>query len=124
MSLKKLLTRPKNSLVISKDYTNRLTYDDLVNAESELGRTLFGPIPAGHQREFFMSRDNTWIWHENWINQSGVPSQITLRYEVRPNGVFKKTEGGTYQKIDGDELNNFRLAAKSYLNLVKSKLYC
>lgn len=124
MSLKKLLTKPKNSLVISKYYTNKLTYDDLVNAESELGRTLFGPIPAGHQREFFMSRDNTWIWHENWINQSGVPSQITLRYEVRPNGVFKKTEGGTYQKIDGDELNNFRLAAKSYLNLVKSKLYC
>ena len=47
-----------------------------------------------------------------------------MRYEVRPTGVFKKPVGGSYQKISGAELDNFRNAAKGYLNLVKTKLYC
>ena len=105
-------------------YSNRLSLDELINAESALGRTIFGPIPAGHQREFFESQKNVWFWHENWLDDAGIKQEITIRYEVRPNGVFKKYNGGLYKKIEGEELDNFRRAANSYLNLVKTKLYC
>ncbi len=118
------LSTIKNLVLKPSTYTNKLSYDDLINAESELGKTLFGPIPYGHQREFFKHKNNVWIWHESWANQFGDVEQMTIRYEVRPDGVFKKSSGGAYQKIEGAELNNFRQAAKSYLELVKSKLYC
>lgn len=108
----------------SPRYSNRFSYDELINAESELGRTLFGEIPVGHQREFFKHRGNVWIWHENWVDELGVMQDMTIRYEVRPEGVFKKISNGGYAKIEGDELDNFRKAAKSYLELVKTKLYC
>ena len=116
MSLKELLKPVR--------YSSRPSYNDLVNAESALGRTLFGPIPAGHQREFFIAKKNVWLWHENWYDELGQKQEITIRYEVRPTGVFKKTIGGSYEKINGAELNNFCTAARSYLQLVKTKLYC
>ncbi len=116
MSLKKYLRTPS--------YSNKLSYDDLINAESALGRTLFGPIPTGHQREFFASRKNVWIWYESWKDELGALQTMTVRYEVRPTGVYKRAGKGKYEKIEGEELDNFRLAARSYLDLVKSKLYC
>ena len=128
MSLKKLLKLPELPKIDlfkpQSSYSNRLSYEDLINAESALGRTLFGPIPAGHQREFFEHKKNVWIWHEGWVHEVGQEQGVTIRYEVRPEGVFKKANGGNYQKVEGAELNNFRTAARSYLNLVKSKLYC
>ena len=128
MSLKELLGFSKKpGFVIGQKqptYTNKLSYDDLINAESALGRTLFGPIPAGHQREFFKHKDNVWIWYESWLDEAGKEQTITIRYEVRPAGVYKKVAGSSYKKLEGAELNNFRMAAKNYLNLVKTKLYC
>ena len=117
MSFKELLTRGSH-------YSNKLTYDELINAESELGRTIFGPIPAGHQREFFMTRSNVWIWHERYQDKFGAIQEMTIRYEIRPTGVFKRAGNQDYRKIEGDKLLNFRKAARSYLELVKSKLYC
>ncbi len=116
MSLKKLLG-------LDSRYSSKLSYDDLINAESELGRTLFGPIPVGHQREFFEHKKNIWIWHESWVDDSDTVHDLTIRYEVKPDGVFKKIAGQKYEKLEGAELCNFRLAAKSYLNLIKTKLY-
>lgn len=128
MSSRKFLKNPlsglKKATLKPASYTNKLSYNDLINAESALGRTLFGPIPAGHQREFFAARKNVWIWHESWEDQAGVLQDMTIRYEVRPTGVFKRAGQGNYEKIEGDELDNFRRAARSYLNLVKTKLYC
>lgn len=128
MSSRKFLKNPlsglKKAALKPASYTNKLSYNDLINAESALGRTLFGPIPAGHQREFFAARKNVWIWHESWEDQAGVLQDMTIRYEVRPTGVFKRAGQGNYEKIEGDELDNFRRAARSYLNLVKTKLYC
>lgn len=126
MSLKKLLGLNNWAWLAPQRtarYTGRPTYEDLINAESELGRTLFGPIPMGHQREFFESKKNVWIWHEGWIDELGAEQQMTIRYEVRPNGVYKKPLGGSYEKIEGAELDNFRRAARAYLDLVKTKLY-
>lgn len=98
------------------------TVDDMINAESELGRTIFGPIPAGHQREFFLHRKNLWIWHESW-REFGQDRAVTLRYEVRKDGVFKMVNDKPYVKIAGAELENFRNATKKYLELIKTELY-
>lgn len=104
-------------------YSGGLTYGDLINAESELGRTIFGPIPSGHQREFFKNKGDNWVWHEVWIDAAGMPQSMTIRYEIRPSGVFKKVPDQDYQKIEGEELKNFVTAARLYYNLVKDKLY-
>lgn len=128
MSLKKLLNfdfLPKYPFSQkSGSYSNKLSYDDLINAEAELGRTIFGPIPSGYQREFFEAKQNVWIWHESFMDARGKINDTTIRYEVRPAGVYKKAIGGSYVKLQGEELDNFRKAAKTYLNLVKTKLYC
>ena len=87
---------------------------DLINAESALGRTLFGDVIPGHQREFFMHKKNVWIWHEDGQ---------TIRYEVRQNGVYKKVDESGYHKVAGEELDHFRTAANAYLKLVKSRIY-
>ena len=87
---------------------------DLINAESALGRTLFGNVEPGHRREFFMHKKNVWIWHEDGM---------TIRYEVRSNGVFKKVNDSGYHKVTGEELAHFRAAASAYLKLVKSRIY-
>lgn len=109
----------------SSGYQGRLTYEDLMNAESEIGRTLFGPIPAGYQREFFKDRRNVWIWHESFTDAAGAFHEMTVRYEVKPNGVFKKLpDQEVLVKLEGAELDNFREAARRYLDLVKLKLYC
>lgn len=87
---------------------------DLINAESALGRTLFGDVIPGHQREFFMYKKNVWMWHEDGH---------TIRYEVRQNGVYKKADNAGYHKVTGEELEHFRKAASAYLALVKSRIY-
>ena len=113
---------------LKKDANTRragqVTYDDLLNAESEIGRTLFGPIPYGHQREFFESKKNVWIWHENWLDELGTEQSITIRYEVRPTGVYKKSSGGKYVMLENEELENFMTAVRSYFELAKHQLYC
>ena len=100
-----------------------LTHADLINAESRLGSTIFGPIPAGHRREFFHDQENIWIWFESWHDETGRPHQLTVRYEVRTSGVYKKISAGAYFKLAGDELENFRRATHAYLGLIKKYLY-
>ncbi len=88
---------------------------NLINAESAVGRTIFGQVRPGHSREFFCLKKNVWIWHEDGI---------TTRYEVRKDGVYKRTEHEPYfHKIDGDELTNFANATKAYLSLIKQSVY-
>lgn len=117
MSFKDLL---KLAFTPTKYY--KPTTADLINAESKFGRTLFGPIPAGHQREFFQHKKNVWIYHESW-QELGIKKEMTIRYEVRQDGVYKKPLGGKIVKIEGEELENFRKALHSYLKIVKENLY-
>ena len=128
MSVKKLLAEWKNNRpskrVRAARYTNKLTYGELVDYEAKLGRTVFGPIPSNRQREFFKDRDNVWIWYERFPDAAGVMQEMTVRYDIRPTGVFKKASNGKFEKLDGIELNNFRSAVERYLQLVKSELYC
>ena len=116
-------TRKFFDLVRSKSWGNlpkllpkKVTPESYLDAESDLGKQLFGPIPENTQREFFHSTSkNVWLWHENGT---------TVRYEVRPHGVFKRIGSGSFKKLErGSELENFRLATHYYLSAVKSHLY-
>lgn len=106
-----------------RNFWQRPAHADFLNAESQYGRQLFGPIPAGHQREFFHDHDNIWIWHEAWQDHGRQSHALTVRYEVRPSGVYKKVAAGDYVALEAAELNNFRTAAHAYLYLIKQQLY-
>lgn len=120
-TLKKVATITKLP-TFRKKKVYRLSESDLINAESALGATLFGPIPAGHRREFFRYRHNIWVFHESW-HEGEKKLESTITYEVKESGVYKCPLGDEYKKIKGAELENFRRATHEYLKLVKSKLY-
>lgn len=103
--------------------TNKPSRANLINIESRLGSTIFGPIPEGHRREFFHDQNNVWIWHEDWVDRQQNTHQMTVRYEVRSSGVYKKISTGKYFKLEGDELENFRKATHVYLYMIKRYLY-
>lgn len=91
---------------------------ELMRRESEIGRKLFGPIPAGVRREFFCLDSHTWIWHEE--NAGDV--KVT-RYLVKENDILKSVNGGQYHKISDQEVKNIVEAAKIYKERVVSGLY-
>lgn len=107
----------------ARQFRRRPSRAELINAESKLGSTIFGPVPEGHRREFFHDRENVWIWHEDWTDYEQHARQLTVRYEVRPSGVYKKISAGKYVQLKGAELENFRQATKVYLHVIKQKLY-
>ena len=61
-----------------------------------------------------MLKRNVWLYYAEGL---------TIRYEVRAEGVFKKIGSEGYHRIHAAELDNFRLACKKYFRLVKAKLY-
>ena len=111
-----LLGRKKKDVAYpNRDARRKSVERDLINAESALGRTLFGEVKEGHSREFFCLKKNVWLWYEDGL---------MIRYEVRENGVYKQIGKETeYRKVTGVELENFRNATKAYLRLVKSRIY-
>ena len=99
----------------NRDERRKAVERDLINAESALGRTLFGEVKAGHTREFFCLKKNVWLWYEDGL---------MIRYEVRENGVYKQVgKNDSYHKVTGEELENFRNATKAYLRLIKTRIY-
>lgn len=86
--------------------------EKLLNQEAAVGREVFDDDVA--DAAFFMMKKNVWLYYANGI---------TIRYEVRPDGVFKKVGYAGYHAIHGKELDNFRLACKKYARLVKARIY-
>ena len=101
----------------------KMTDRDFLRMESKIGATLFGPVPKGHNREFFCLDESTWIWHEEWKDEKGVARQSTVRYEVHPNGILKVSDGPRYQFIEGDELKNFAEATRLYYEKTARQVY-
>lgn len=102
----------------------KLTARELIRLESEIGRHIFGPIPAGNRREFFCLDAQTWIWHEEWIDPDTNKSKtMTTRYEVHPNGILKVQEGQPYHFLVGEELQNLSVATALYRERVSRDLY-
>lgn len=101
----------------------KLTKRQLIQLESEIGRTIFGTLPRGHHREFFNLDADTWIWHEEWLDQTGKRQQVTTRYEVRDRDVIKVQPGPRYYRVEGDELKNLRRAVEMYHEKVMRNIY-
>lgn len=102
----------------------KLTERQLIELESEIGRELFGPIPAGHQRDFFCLDDHTWVWYEEWTDvETGQKRSSTTRYEVHQNGILKAQDGTTYKFIEGQELRNLTLAVRLYYEQTMREIY-
>ena len=118
VSLKKKVSAKK----IIASAKPKITKEQLINDESALGGQLFGPVPKGHQREFFLYHHNYWIYYETWY-EGGHKKESAITFEVRKNGVYKNPLGSGYRKISGAELQNFCHAAREYRRLVKAKLY-
>lgn len=97
-------------------------YRSLVHWEAKVGGGLFGPIPEGVRREFFCLDEHTWVWHEEWTDQSGKRRIVTTRYDVRPNGVFKSQGTNSYQALSAEEAVHLRDAVNAYCEKVVPEL--
>lgn len=101
----------------------QLTERELLRLESQVGSTVFGPVPVGHRREFFCFDEKTWIWYEEWTDEKGVRRETTTRYEVHDKGILKVQEGARYSYIEGKELENLMMATRIYYEKVAREVY-
>ena len=108
---------------VKKRPLKTLTERELLTLESEIGGKLFGPVPAGHRRKFFCLDEKTWIWYEEWRDETKKLQSSTIRYEVSQQGVLKVQEGGRYAYLEGDELSNFGLSVRLYYEQVARNVY-
>lgn len=121
--LKKTLTLLTGSPAGVTKALHKLTERELIELEAEIGGKLFGPIPAGHRREFFCLDEHTWVWHEEWIDENGQRQVTSTRYEIHQNGVLKAQNGTVYKFIEGEELRNLALSARLYYEAVARGIY-
>ena len=96
------------------DHHDSSTERELIRREAEIGGQLFGPVPSGHHRQFFCLDEHTWVWYEEWTDAAGRQQSVTTRYEVRPNGVLKIQDSGSYQRLSRDEARNLYNATELY----------
>jgi hypothetical protein len=89
---------------------------------AKLGGNVFGPAPAGVRREFFCLDEHTWVWHEEWTDQTGKHHAVTTRYDVRPSGIVKSQGSNSYQRLTPEEERNFRAAVKIYTQQTLNEL--
>lgn len=89
---------------------------------AKIGGNVFGPIPAGVRREFFCLDRHTWVWHEEWTDNSGQHHAVTTRYDVRPSGIVKSQGANQYQRLTPVEEKNFRQAANLYYQRASREL--
>lgn len=120
MLLKKLL---KGLNVQREEQREAELYRNLIRHEAKIGGTLFGEVPKGGRREFFCLDERTWVWHEEWIDNTGVHRAKTTRYDVRPNGILKAQDGQHYQYVNDQEARHLFQAAETYLQRVRSEIY-
>lgn len=95
-------------------------YQKVLRQAAKTGGAMFGPVPAGHTREFFCLDKHTWVWHEEWIDQNGKRRVVTTRYDVRPGSVLKSQGNQTYQGLSDDEARNLLRAVELYHSRVSN----
>ena len=100
----------------------KVTMRELIQHESRIGGQLFGPVPAGHHRQFFNLDATTWIWYEEWT-ENGKQRNKTTRYEVHENGILKIQDSAPYYYIEGQELDNLLLATQMYYERIAHDVY-
>lgn len=92
----------------------------MLQKAAKIGGAVFGPLPKGHDRQFFCLDENTWIWHEEW-KQDGKLHSITTRYDVRSNGVTKSQDGQATQRLSDEEARNLYKAVQLYQQRVDAE---
>jgi len=97
-------------------------YKSLIHWEGKVGGQLFGPVQQNGRREFFCLDKNTWVWHEEWVDEAGRRHAITTRYDVRPSGIVKSQGESDYQTLSPEELRNFVNAVELYYQRVMPEL--
>jgi hypothetical protein len=98
--------------------------NNLIHHEAQIGSSVLGEVPAGHQREFFCLDKNTWIWSEQWFDSETKTNQhMSVRYEIQPNGILKIVNDIPRGYITGKELKNLVSAIKIYTNRVAVEMY-
>lgn len=109
--------------ILPRSYEERIAAirRKLLRREAVIGGTLFGPVPKGHDRQFFCLDKHTWVWHEAWTDGNGNYHSINTRYDVRPDGVFKSQNGSGYQKLSKQEARNLYFASGAYLKRMTSE---
>lgn len=95
---------------------------EMLRAEAKIGGQLFGPIPKGHQRDFFCLDDRTWIWNECWTDDEGRLLNLQTRYDVYPTGVVKH-QNGHPMTITVAEMENLAHAMEEYYRRVAVEVY-
>ena len=86
----------------------------LIRAEAEIGGKLFGQVPEGRKRQFFCLDEHTWVWHEEWIDQTGKQRVVTTRYRIHPSSVVKSQDGQPNQRLSKSEARNLYRAIDLY----------
>lgn len=102
-----------------------------IRQESELGRTMWGPLPKNvTERLFFCDEYGNWHWHEKLKDAQGRSYEFTKTYEIHPNGVFLRRysdneQFNTYKlvPVTAEEGVNFCDAVERYVKLSRTKLY-
>lgn len=118
MTLLKLLSNTQQD-----EERRQQAYRDLIRREAKVGGSLFGPVHPNGRREFFCLDENTWVWHEEWIDQNGLRHSVTTRYDVRPNGILKAQDQQPYQYIGVDEAKRLFNAVSLYNQRVDAEVY-
>jgi hypothetical protein len=113
------LRMPKNR----KRPLKKLTERELLQLESQIGAKLFGDVSKNGRREFFCLDEKTWIWHEEWLDETNKRHQRTVRYEVHEKGILKVQEGARYSFVEGEELQNLVTATTMYYEQVARQVY-
>ena len=119
-----MIAKVLNLIGLQSDAQKNIDFHrSLIRKEAEIGAHIFGPVPEGRHREFFCLDKNTWIWHEEWLDEKGQHQSKTTRYDVRPDSILKAQNNGTYKKVTIEEARNLHRATQLYRERVKSQLY-
>src|SRR3546814_4952194 len=80
----------------------------LILYEARLCGQMFGAVNEGQRREFFCLDKHTWVWHEEWTDNSGTRHVVSTRYTVRPQGILKSQNNVASQPLSAEGSKNFR----------------
>lgn len=118
MTLLKLLSNTQQD-----EDRRHAAYRNLIRSEAKIGGRLFGTVSSSGRREFFCLDENTWVWHEEYIDAQGRKHSVTTRYDVRANGILKAQDQQPYQYIGLDEALRLFNAVSMYNRQVDAELY-
>lgn len=119
------LTGAKIAKKITNVLFNKMERDEIERLilleEAKLGAEIFGDRKPGYRRDFFMLDKKTWVWNEQVDTPDGSHI-VTTRYVVRDGAIYKTQDGGPYELLMGEELENLHSAITIYTHKVR-RLY-